>query len=53
MELVAAVAKRELASIDVVGMEEVPFERILGKDVGKGLMQVGYLSCLWSRWHFS
>ena len=40
MELVAAIAKRELASIDVIGMEEYPFEMVLGKEIGKGLMQV-------------
>lgn len=40
MELVVAVAKRGLASIDVVGMEEVPFEPILGTEVGRGLKQV-------------
>ncbi|KAF9000628.1 flavoprotein [Cyathus striatus] len=37
MELVAAVAKRGLASINVVGMEEYPFEVVLGKEVGAGL----------------
>ena len=40
MELVVAVAKRKLASIDVVGMEEFPFEAVLGKEIGKGLKQV-------------
>ena len=40
MELVAAVSKRELASIHVIGMEEFPFELVLGKEVGKGLKQV-------------
>lgn len=40
MELVAAVSKRKLASIDVIGMEEYPFEIVLGKEVGKGLKQV-------------
>lgn len=45
MELVAAVSKRKLASIDVIGMEEYPFEAVLGKEVGKGLKQVSrYLS---------
>lgn len=39
MELVAATAKRKLASIDVIGMESVPFERILGKEVGAGLQK--------------
>jgi apoptosis-inducing factor 3 len=40
MELVVAVAKRKLASIDVIGMEEYPFQAVLGKEVGKGLQQV-------------
>lgn len=40
MEIVAAVAKRKLASIDVIGMESYPFEAVLGAEVGKGLMQV-------------
>ncbi|EPQ52733.1 hypothetical protein GLOTRDRAFT_64447 [Gloeophyllum trabeum ATCC 11539] len=39
MELVVAVAKRKLAAIEVVGMEEVPFEAVLGKQVGAGLMK--------------
>jgi len=37
MELVVAVSKRQLASIDVVGMEEYPFEVVLGKEIGAGL----------------
>ena len=40
MELVVAVAKRELASIHVIGMEKVPFESILGEVVGSALMKV-------------
>ena len=40
MELVQAVSKRRLASINVIGMEEFPFEMVLGKEVGKGLMKV-------------
>ncbi|PCH42677.1 hypothetical protein WOLCODRAFT_163963 [Wolfiporia cocos MD-104 SS10] len=39
MELVIAVSSRKLASIDVVGQEEVPFESVLGKQVGAGLMK--------------
>ncbi|KAJ7284662.1 hypothetical protein C8J57DRAFT_1670192 [Mycena rebaudengoi] len=39
MELVTAVAKRKLASIDVIGMEEHPFELVLGKEVGKALQK--------------
>ena len=40
MELVAALSKRKLASIDVIGMEEFPFEAVLGKAVGAGLKKV-------------
>jgi hypothetical protein len=40
MELVQAVSKRKLASINVIGMEEFPFEMVLGKEVGKGLKKV-------------
>ncbi|KAF7327448.1 hypothetical protein MKEN_00322900 [Mycena kentingensis (nom. inval.)] len=39
MEIVAAVGKRKLASIDVIGMEETPFELVLGKEVGKALQK--------------
>ncbi|KDQ10088.1 hypothetical protein BOTBODRAFT_36515 [Botryobasidium botryosum FD-172 SS1] len=39
MELVVAVAKKELESIEVIGMDEVPFENILGKEVGAGIMK--------------
>ncbi|KAI5122548.1 hypothetical protein M0805_005275 [Coniferiporia weirii] len=39
MEIVATITKRELASIDVIGMEEFPFEGVLGKEVGKGFKQ--------------
>ncbi|KAF8756955.1 Rieske [2Fe-2S] domain [Rhizoctonia solani] len=39
MELVVVASKRKLASLDVIGMEEVPFENILGKEVGAGLMK--------------
>jgi hypothetical protein len=46
MEIVAAVAKRKLASIDVIGMENYPFEAVLGKEVGQGLQKV--LFSLWS-----
>jgi len=37
MELVVALSKRKLAAIDVIGMEEFPFEAVLGKAVGAGL----------------
>ncbi|KAI0073872.1 hypothetical protein K474DRAFT_1666080 [Panus rudis PR-1116 ss-1] len=39
MELVVAVQKRNLASIDVIGMEEYPFEAVLGKEVGAVLQK--------------
>jgi NADPH-dependent 2,4-dienoyl-CoA reductase/sulfur reductase-like enzyme/nitrite reductase/ring-hydroxylating ferredoxin subunit len=39
MELVAALSQRKLASIDVIGMEEFPFELVLGKAVGAGIMK--------------
>lgn len=39
MELVVAVSSRKLASIDVIGQEEYPFEVVLGKQVGAGLMK--------------
>lgn len=42
MELVNAIGKKKLQSIDVIGIEEVPFEAVLGKEVGRGLMQVGH-----------
>lgn len=40
MELVAALASRKLASIDVVGMEKYPFESVLGKEIGAALQKV-------------
>jgi len=44
MELVVAVSKRNLASIDVIAMENYPFERVLGVEVGKGLKAVSSLT---------
>lgn len=49
MELVVAVSSRKLASIDVVGQEEYPFESVLGKQVGSGLMKVRASSTLGAR----
>ena len=40
MEVIVALSKRKLASIHVIGMEEYPFEVVLGKEVGKGLKSV-------------
>ncbi|PPQ70061.1 hypothetical protein CVT26_013385 [Gymnopilus dilepis] len=39
MELVVAISSRKLASIDVIGMEQVPFETVLGKEVGAGIQK--------------
>ena len=45
MELVVAMSKRKLASIDVIGMEEFPFEGVLGKAIGAGLKKVLFSFC--------
>jgi hypothetical protein len=45
MELVAAMSKRKLASIDVIGLEEFPFEAVLGKAVGAVLKKVLFSFC--------
>ncbi|GJJ08282.1 hypothetical protein Clacol_002492 [Clathrus columnatus] len=39
MELVVAVSKRKLASIDVIALEDYPFERVLGVEIGKALKE--------------
>lgn len=39
MELVVVASKRKLAALHIIGMEDVPFERVLGKEVGAGLMK--------------
>jgi len=41
MEIIIAVLKRKLASIDVVGKDNVPFEAALGRDVGGAIQKVG------------
>lgn len=40
MELVVAMSKRKLASIDVIGMEEYPFQAVLGTEIGAALKKV-------------
>ena len=40
MEIVITVLKRKLASIDVIGMEQVPFETSLGKEIGAAIQKV-------------
>lgn len=39
-----AVSKKKLAGLDVIGTGNVPFEKILGKEVGQGLMEVRLVS---------
>jgi apoptosis-inducing factor 3 len=39
MELVGTVSKRKLASIHVIGMEQYPFENVLGREIGAGFKQ--------------
>jgi NADPH-dependent 2,4-dienoyl-CoA reductase/sulfur reductase-like enzyme len=43
MELVNAIGKKKLQSLYVIGIDEVPFQAVLGKEVGQGLMQVCHL----------
>lgn len=42
MEVAAALLKKEPKSITLVGMDEIPFEAILGKEIGKAIMEVSY-----------
>ncbi|KAF4596366.1 hypothetical protein EYR38_007746 [Pleurotus pulmonarius] len=39
MELVITMSKRGLSAIHVIGLEDVPFEAVLGKEVGAGIMK--------------
>ena len=45
MELVTALSKRKLASIDVIGTNEFPFEAVLGKAIGAGFKKVLFSLC--------
>lgn len=40
MEVSAAILKKEPKSVTLVGMDEVPFESILGRDIGVAIMEV-------------
>jgi NADPH-dependent 2,4-dienoyl-CoA reductase/sulfur reductase-like enzyme len=40
MEVAAAILKKEPKSVSLVGMDEVPFEKILGRDLGIAIMEV-------------
>jgi hypothetical protein len=44
MELVVAMSKRELASIDVIGLEEFPFQAVLGNEIGASLKKALFFS---------
>ena len=41
MEVSVAIMKKEPKSVTLVGMDEVPFEAILGRDIGIAIMEVG------------
>jgi NADPH-dependent 2,4-dienoyl-CoA reductase/sulfur reductase-like enzyme len=40
MEVAGTITKKNVKSVDMVGMESVPFESILGEEVGKGMQTV-------------
>jgi apoptosis-inducing factor 3 len=40
MELVLALSKRKLGAINVISMDEVPFQNVLGEEIGRALMEV-------------
>jgi NADPH-dependent 2,4-dienoyl-CoA reductase/sulfur reductase-like enzyme len=39
MEVAAAILKKEPKSVTLVGVDAIPFEAILGKDIGKAIME--------------
>jgi hypothetical protein len=39
-QVAQAIAKKEPASVDIIGMDPVPFAAILGEEVGKALQKV-------------
>lgn len=42
MEVSGVLAKRKVDSVHMIGMEGVPFETILGEEVGRGLQKVSH-----------
>ena len=40
MEAASAILKKEPESVTLVGMDETPFEAILGKEIGNAVMEV-------------
>jgi hypothetical protein len=48
MEVAMAVLKKEPKSVNMVGVDEIPFEAILGKEIGTAIMEVSFfiqISC--------
>lgn len=43
MEVSMAIMKKEPKSVTLVGVDEIPFASILGKDIGKAIMEVGFV----------
>lgn len=43
MEVAGTIMKKNVKSVDMVGIESVPFEFILGEEVGKGLQAVSLI----------
>ena len=39
-EAASAIAKKEPKSVTLVGMDEIPFEALLGKEIGSAIMEV-------------
>ncbi|WWC86273.1 uncharacterized protein L201_001146 [Kwoniella dendrophila CBS 6074] len=39
MEAAGAILKKEPKSVTLIGMDEIPFEKILGKEIGKSVME--------------
>jgi len=43
MELAGSIMKKGPKSVDVIGMDPVPFEKILGAEVGKAIQKVNLI----------
>lgn len=44
MEVAGALIKKEPKSVTLVGVDEIPFEAILGKEIGTAIMEVSQLA---------
>lgn len=53
LEAALAASGRENVSVSVVGVDDVPFQAILGKEIGAGIRKVSELSCFVSLWSSS